>query len=204
MNKSRVCLECSKAVANTANVLSRHVKSVHNMSWVDYVIKHEYNGVYPLCSCGCGTQLELKKGGFPKYVKGHDNRGLHNARANVSITHGWCVNPFTSLEEFNETHDDVAFLKHCVDVNDAVTKEHDIKIGWHTTDKQLRVFKPEFKHLNKNIIYTFDNFADVNGQNRLDAIKSWCNKKNFFLLILERATDDTFNVIGFHKKGADT
>jgi hypothetical protein len=173
------------------------------MSWTDYVIKHEYGGVVPTCACGCGTQLEWKKGGYPKYTKGHDNRGLHNARANVSITQGWCVNPFTSLEEFNETHDDVAFLKHCVNVNDAVTKEHDIKIGWYTTDKQMRVFKPEFKHITKSIIYTFDDFSDVNGSNRLNAVKSWCDVKNTVLLILKRVIDDKFDVIGYHKRGAD-
>ncbi len=72
------CLECDKLVANSNNTLSRHIKKEHNMEWIDYSIKHEYNGEHPVCLCKCGGKVVLAKGGFRKYIKGHPQRGSNN------------------------------------------------------------------------------------------------------------------------------
>jgi hypothetical protein len=41
------------------NALGYHLRS-HGMSYIDYVIKHEHGGVWPLCKCG--KKLEYRKG----------------------------------------------------------------------------------------------------------------------------------------------
>ncbi len=73
-----ICKECNFAVANSNNVLGRHVRSVHKLQWPDYVVKHEYAGTWPLCSCGCGEKLKWKKGGFSTCIKEHSSRGEMN------------------------------------------------------------------------------------------------------------------------------
>jgi len=73
-----VCRECSKPVANTNNILALHIKHAHNMTFEEYLIKHEHNGNRPKCLCGCGEELYLRKGGFPKFRNNHDGRGKFN------------------------------------------------------------------------------------------------------------------------------
>jgi len=73
-----VCKECSKPVANTNNILALHIKHAHNMTFEEYLIKHEHNGNRPKCLCGCGEELYLRKGGFPKFRNNHDGRGKFN------------------------------------------------------------------------------------------------------------------------------
>ncbi len=86
------CKECNQLVANSNNVLARHVRKEHGMEWIDYVIKHEYGGVHPTCKCGCGQKVKWAKGGFRKFVKGHDARGVNNVmygrRGKDSPNHG--------------------------------------------------------------------------------------------------------------------
>jgi hypothetical protein len=72
------CLECGNLVANSNNVLARHVRKVHCMDWPDYEIKHLHGGVVPKCKCGCGQDLMWRKGGFAEYVTGHSSRGVGN------------------------------------------------------------------------------------------------------------------------------
>lgn len=72
------CLECGDLVANSNNVLARHVRKVHCMDWPDYEVKHLHGGVVPKCKCGCGQDLMWRKGGFAEYVTGHSSRGVGN------------------------------------------------------------------------------------------------------------------------------
>lgn len=74
------CKECNKLVANSANVLGRHIRAEHGLEWHDYLVKHEHNGVWPKCKCGCGEDVATAKGndGFRDFVKGHDSRGELN------------------------------------------------------------------------------------------------------------------------------
>ncbi len=72
------CLECGDLVANSNNVLARHVRKAHQMEWADYYVKHNFRGEWPLCGCGCGERLAWKKGGFAAFVDGHAQRGENN------------------------------------------------------------------------------------------------------------------------------
>ena len=76
---SMKCLECGDLVANTENVLARHIRKFHQIEWIDYLVKHEFGGIWPICKCGCGEKLEWCKGGFPRFVFGHGQRGENNA-----------------------------------------------------------------------------------------------------------------------------
>lgn len=59
------------------NALAYHIRT-HGMLYVDYVIKHEYNGIWPTCKCG--KRLVLKKGGFGRFCgKGCASSGSDNA-----------------------------------------------------------------------------------------------------------------------------
>lgn len=78
MNFTIKCNECQNLVANSNNVLSRHVKKYHNMLWVEYIVKYEYQGIHPKCKCGCGKDLIWHKGGFPNYISGHSSKGKNN------------------------------------------------------------------------------------------------------------------------------
>lgn len=53
--------------------LSKHILFTHKLSMSDYRIKTKYNGIHPLCSCGCGTPMKYMGylNDFPKYIKKH-------------------------------------------------------------------------------------------------------------------------------------
>ena len=53
--------------------LSKHILHTHKLNMSDYRIKTKYNGVHPLCSCGCGTPMKYMGylNDFPKYIKKH-------------------------------------------------------------------------------------------------------------------------------------
>ena len=71
------CLECNQLVANSKNVLGRHLRKSHKIEYVDYIVKHEYNNVWPVCACGCNERLKFHKG-FSSHVDGHSSRGENN------------------------------------------------------------------------------------------------------------------------------
>jgi hypothetical protein len=57
------CKECGHE-CSALNALGYHLRS-HGLTYPDYVVKHEYNGVWP--HCPCGTRLPHKKGGFSRF-----------------------------------------------------------------------------------------------------------------------------------------
>jgi len=70
------CKECGKIFeyekeSSCRGQLKRHLRECHHMSVLDYIVKHEYNGIRPKCPCGCGHELNLRSGGkrweFTKY-----------------------------------------------------------------------------------------------------------------------------------------
>lgn len=70
------CKECGKVfeyqkMSSCKAQLKRHIREAHKMSILDYVVKHEYGGVRPVCPCGCGHELNLSQSGdrwkFTKY-----------------------------------------------------------------------------------------------------------------------------------------
>lgn len=107
MKKKIKCLECDEYVANSNNVLSRHLKKEHKISWSDYVFKYKLyvqdagqeeivfnsNGK-AVCRCGCGTNLKVHKGlrAYP-YLDGHrpmsgSNNPMYGLKGNDSPNYG--------------------------------------------------------------------------------------------------------------------
>lgn len=57
------CKECGYE-CSAQNALGYHLRS-HDLTYPDYVVKHEHNGIWP--HCPCGTKLPHKKGGFSRF-----------------------------------------------------------------------------------------------------------------------------------------
>ena len=57
------CKECGYE-CSAQNALGYHLRS-HGLSYPDYVVKHEYDNVWP--HCHCGIKLLYKKGGFSRF-----------------------------------------------------------------------------------------------------------------------------------------
>ena len=53
--------------------LSKHIQHTHKLKKTDYLIQTKYNGIPPLCQCGCGqqTRYEATKLDFCKWIHGH-------------------------------------------------------------------------------------------------------------------------------------
>ena len=62
-----ICKECGQEISHEKEnyckaKLTKHLKEIHNMTPEEYVVKHYYNGVHPICPCGCGRKLKFVKG----------------------------------------------------------------------------------------------------------------------------------------------
>jgi len=69
------CKECGTE-CSAQNALGYHIRS-HGISYPDYVVKHEHEGVWP--HCRCGKKLQYKKGGFQKFCsKSCATSGVNN------------------------------------------------------------------------------------------------------------------------------
>jgi len=63
------CLECG-CLFHHAKKMSEHIKKFHKLSSIDYVIKHRYANVRPIClHCGQETRFVSLTEGFKKYCK---------------------------------------------------------------------------------------------------------------------------------------
>lgn len=62
-----------------------HIIKIHNISYEKYIVDTEYNGISPVCFCGCGSKTEFHKGKFFKYYKDHKNHiiGLYKNQKKV-------------------------------------------------------------------------------------------------------------------------
>jgi hypothetical protein len=69
------CKVCNKEFENNKG-LSYHVSQVHKINFCDYLVEHEYGGVWPVCSCGCGEKVNFFGGKFTKHVGSHGVIGL--------------------------------------------------------------------------------------------------------------------------------
>lgn len=73
------CKECEKEF-NSWNGLSSHVNRTHKLTKEEYYVKHELNGNWPTCKCGCGEKCTWRAGAkyendrFWPYVGGHKAR----------------------------------------------------------------------------------------------------------------------------------
>lgn len=71
---SLICKECGTVFKHEKEnyckaKLTKHLKEAHNMTSEEYIVKHYYNGIHPVCPCGCGGKLKFVKGWkFNKYA----------------------------------------------------------------------------------------------------------------------------------------
>jgi very-short-patch-repair endonuclease len=56
--------------------LSKHIQHTHKLKKTEYIIQTQYEGIPPLCGCGCGqeTRYEASKLDFCKFLSGHHSR----------------------------------------------------------------------------------------------------------------------------------
>ena len=56
--------------------LSKHIQHTHKLKKTEYLIQTKYNGITPLCGCGCGqeTRYEPSQLDFCKFISGHQSR----------------------------------------------------------------------------------------------------------------------------------
>jgi hypothetical protein len=69
------CKVCNKEFENNKG-LSYHVSQIHKIKFCDYLVEHEYDGTWPVCSCGCGEKVNFFGGKFTKHVGNHGVIGL--------------------------------------------------------------------------------------------------------------------------------
>lgn len=198
-DKKLTCLECNKSVANTPNVLARHLRTTHGVDWIDYVVKHEHAGVWPMCVCGCNQRLIWKKGGFGKYLRGHDAKGLPQLTSTPEsvqddIRPGWVFNKFTGKEEHITSDDEIMLFKQCLARDDRVTHDHGIMIPWKDSSGKIRMFRPSFKHLQHRLLLTIETQTDVEFNRRLAGYRDWCDMHKYTVIMLSRV-EDGFDVI---------
>ena len=68
----RRCVLCKRSFGH----LARHVRSTHGLDWIEYQIKYDHNGRWPLCECGCEEKTTIRRSGhINRYIKGHESRG---------------------------------------------------------------------------------------------------------------------------------
>jgi hypothetical protein len=188
--KTLVCRECKKEVANTRNVLARHVRTHHDMEWASYVVKHELAGEWPTCACGCGQALPWRKGGFGKYIRGHDVGAFVDAFSQP----GWFVNPFTGQEECIMLDDELALFRQCIRNNDPVTHDTSLRIPWEDSTGSLRFVIPSFRSLKSRVVLLVDDPGSLGYAQRSAGLKRWCVEHSYTLLVLKRM-GDTFDVV---------
>ena len=66
------CLECGEIFeTKTFALLSGHLKRIHKLKFKNYIIKHYYSGIHPVCICGCENKVAMRGGKFNIFLKNH-------------------------------------------------------------------------------------------------------------------------------------
>lgn len=56
-----ICQICNSNMVSHKQLL--HHLHTHNITWQEYYIQYYFNGVHPVCSCGCGAEVKLLRHG---------------------------------------------------------------------------------------------------------------------------------------------
>lgn len=85
-----VCNICFGNYGRQGGSFNNHLKEIHKIeTYLDYLVITEYNGIRPLCSCGCGEETTLWENKFKKFKHGHnttlDRRLMKSSRPNKEI-----------------------------------------------------------------------------------------------------------------------
>lgn len=67
------CFICNQICLNQ-NEVGKHTSQKHKISSKNYILKHFYNDIVPLCSCGCGSETDWNqtKYNFKDFKSGHN------------------------------------------------------------------------------------------------------------------------------------
>lgn len=79
-----VCNICNRSFKSIQSI-KVHLPRTHNIRYEDYLIKYDYNGLSPLCKCGCGEKTKYFRGHFRDYLQGHflrHNKYLYSVKIN--------------------------------------------------------------------------------------------------------------------------
>lgn len=68
------CRECGYKITNQRSLGNHLVRKHKSMTTKDYHLKHYYNGIPPVCECGCGQETTwlLNQNRYRRYVNGHN------------------------------------------------------------------------------------------------------------------------------------
>lgn len=71
-------LECKLCNFKTESQisLSKHTSFHHKLKFPEYLIQIKYNGIKPICGCGCNGETKYERGraDFCKFINGHQSR----------------------------------------------------------------------------------------------------------------------------------
>jgi len=282
-----ICKECGKE-CSAENALSYHLRS-HNMSYTDYIIKHEFNGVWPLC-LQCNKPLVRRNGGFSRFCSrkcasmGENNSmygltgekspnhgkvrtDVHKQRYSLAAKQRWCDhgdkfrefmktqeykqaqrnaqirsnlqnpersqkrsrsvhafwssdsaltiqrrreasdralallnenkigpqapfkqtwinNPFTGKLEYMHSSWETKFMLKCINENFPVTKAHNIVIDYKQEDGSTHRYVPDFKAIEKNIIFEVKGMMIKNDELKLAAARD----QGYKVVLVDRST----------------
>ncbi len=70
-----ICKICGENHGRHGGHFNKHLKNKHNIdNYLDYIIKVDYDGIRPLCGCGCGEQTTYHQNNFKEFVHGHNTQ----------------------------------------------------------------------------------------------------------------------------------
>ena len=75
-----ICVICKMEFASP-NLLGFHIRNEHAITKKDYILKHIFNGIKPLCKCGCQGKVRTMSY-YPykmDYISGHNSDGYNNS-----------------------------------------------------------------------------------------------------------------------------
>lgn len=182
------CAECAKHFEH-GKQLSNHIKSVHELSSEEYVIKYMYDGIRPLCPiCGSETRFRSLNKGYVKYCGDHAKHAMSVAGRVGGQAEAW--NKGLS----KETDDRVARLasKMCGSANPFYGKKHSTKtIEQITSAKKLsraEIVK-RIQHVTSDVTLLSSDSDYVNRQKTLLNIRcdTCLTEDNVSLFNIERA-----------------
>lgn len=170
----RTCYECGQ-ICNGKKGISYHVRIKHGISYPEYLIKHELNGVTPTCQCGCGSILTGFFGGnFTKFVNGHQTIGIKRSdetRQKISdvqkgkkLSSAHKKKISISVQRYHDTYDNIKIAVKLANKDKKFSQEHKDKIS---ITRKSRIASGE-------IVINADAISKTITQMYIDGGFQWC------------------------------
>ena len=58
-NSQYKCKICNKSMMHNRQLMYHLTKHHPEISQEDYIVKFEFNGIHPICACGCGQPTQF-------------------------------------------------------------------------------------------------------------------------------------------------